>query len=113
MNSFVKLLKIIILSESCLKNCVGKIVQQFTSKGLMNCFGELPNKFTSEDCLTYLYRRVAHNSNKYFGLKTIFIHDISMCEGVGEDSRHAIGHVDIQVGSCICLNVFGFHYMYT
>ena len=29
MNSFVKLLKIIILLESCPKNCVGKIVQQF------------------------------------------------------------------------------------
>ena len=61
MNSFVKLLKIIILSESCLKNCVGKIVQQFTSEGPMNCFGELPNKFTSEDCPTYLYWRVVIN----------------------------------------------------
>ena len=59
-NSFVKLLKIIILSKSCLKNCVGKIVQQFTN-GPMNCFGELPNKFTSEDCPTYLYRRVVLN----------------------------------------------------
>ena len=29
-----------------------------------------------------------------------------MCEGVGEDSRHGIGHVDIQVGSCIFLSVF-------
>ena len=36
-----------------------------------------------------------------------------MCEGVGEDSRHGIGHVDIQVGSCICLSVFGCHYMCT
>ena len=43
----------------------------------------------------------------------IFIHDLGMCEGVGEDSRHGIGHVDIQVGSCICLNVFCYHYMYT
>ena len=60
-NSFVKLLKIIILSESCSKNCVGKIVQQFSSEGPMNCFKELPNKFTSEDCPTYLYQRVAHN----------------------------------------------------
>ena len=50
MNSFVKLLKIIILSESCSKNRVWKIVQKFTSEGPMNCFGELPNKFTSEDC---------------------------------------------------------------
>ena len=24
---------------------------------------------------------------------------LGMCEGVGEDSRHGIGHVDIQVGS--------------
>ena len=36
-----------------------------------------------------------------------------MCEGVGEDSRHGIEHVDIQVGLCICLNVFGCHYMCT
>ena len=29
-----------------------------------------------------------------------------MCEGVGEDSRHGTGHVDIQVGICmIYLNV--------
>ena len=28
-----------------------------------------------------------------------------MCERVGEDSGHGIGHVDIQVGSCNCLNV--------
>ena len=28
---------------------------------------------------------------------------LGMCEGVGEDSRHGIGHVDIQVGSCIFL----------
>ena len=30
-----------------------------------------------------------------------------MCEGVGEDSRHGIGHVDIRVGimnslECVC-----------
>ena len=97
MTSFVKLLKIIILSESCPKNCVGKIVQQFTSEGLMNCFRELPNKFTSEDYPTYLYRRVAHNYNKYFCLEMIFVHGLGMCKGVGEDSRHGIGHVDIQV----------------
>ena len=61
MNSFVKLLKIIIFSESCPKNFVGKIVQQFTSEGTMNCFEELLNKFTLEDCSTYLYLRVVLN----------------------------------------------------
>ena len=96
MNSFVKLLKIIILSESCPKNGVGKIVQQFTSEGPMNCFGKLPKKFTSEDCPTYLYRRVAHNlKNILFGKEMIFIHGLGMYERVGEDSRHGIQHVDI------------------
>ena len=36
-----------------------------------------------------------------------------MCEGVGEDSRHGIEHVDIQVGSCICLSVILCHDMFT
>ena len=31
---------------------------------------------------------------------------LSMCKGVGEDSRHGIGHAHIQVGSCISLNAF-------
>ena len=30
---------------------------------------------------------------------------LGMCEGVGGDSGHGIGHVDIQVGSCNCLDV--------
>ena len=38
---------------------------------------------------------------------------LGMCERVGDDSRHGIGHVDIQVGSCVFLNVFGCHYMCT
>ena len=59
MNSLVKLLKIIILSESCLKNCVGKIVQQFTSEGAHELFRRvtqqihfrgLSNVFISEGC---------------------------------------------------------------
>ena len=32
--------------------------------------------------------------------------------GKGESHSHQY-HVDIQVGSCICLSVFGFHYMCT
>ena len=50
---------------------------------------------------------------KTFVLKTVFLlaFGLGMCEGVGEDSRHGIGHVDIQVGSCICLSVIVFHDM--
>ena len=52
---------------------------------------------------------------KSFVLKTVFLltFGLGMCEEVGEDSRHRIGHVDIQVGSCICLSVFVFHDMCT
>ena len=48
---------------------------------------------------------------KAFVLKTVFllVFDLGMCEGVGKDLRHGIGHVDIQVGSCICLSVIGCH----
>ena len=52
---------------------------------------------------------------KAFVLKTVILlaFGLGMCERVGEDSRHGIGHVDIQVGSCIFLSVIGCHDMYT
>ena len=52
---------------------------------------------------------------KAFVLKTVFLlaFGLGMCEGVGEDSRHEIGHVDIQVGSCIFLIVIVCHDMCT
>ena len=34
---------------------------------------------------------------------------LGMCEGVGDDSGHGIGHVDIRVGSCNCLDVIVSH----
>ena len=73
----------------------------------MNCFRELPNEFTSKDCPMYLYRRVLPLKTNIFCLETVFIHGIRMCEGVGEDSRHGIEHVDIRVGimnslECVC-----------
>ena len=58
----------------------------------------------------YIYRNsvVCFQEQKAFVLKTVFLlpFGLGMCEGVDEDSRHGIGHVDIQVGSCICLSVF-------
>ena len=38
---------------------------------------------------------------------------LGICEGVGEDSGHGIGHVDIRVGSCNCLDVIIGHGMCT
>ena len=74
-----------------------RVTQQIHLRGLSNVF-------ILEGC---------PQLKQIFLLKTIFIHGISMCEGVGEDLRHGIRNVDIQVGSCIFLNVFGFYYMCT
>ena len=38
---------------------------------------------------------------------------LGMCEGVGEDSGHEIGRVDIRIGSCNCLDVIVCHDMCT
>ena len=50
---------------------------------------------------TNIYRRVIHKQTNIFVLKTIFHMTSCICEGVGEDSRHETGHVDVQVGICI------------
>ena len=55
------------------------------------------------------YRHVGSVISKTtsFVLKSdiFLIYGLGKCEGVGEDSRHGVGHVDIQVGSRIYLNV--------
>ena len=72
-----------------------------------------PQNYLSE-YVHYLYQRVATSKTNIFALETIFIHDTSMCERVGEDSRHGIGHVGIQVDMCmlqldVCLIVQPLH----
>ena len=52
----------------------------------------------------YFYRNsvVSFQEQKAFVVKTgcFYLHIVlGMCEGVGEDSRHGFGHVDIRVGS--------------
>ena len=76
-----------------------RVTQQIHLEGLSNVF-------ISEGCPQL-------KSNIFVLKKMIFIHGLGMCEGVGDDSRYGIGHVDIQVGSCIYLNVFGCHYLCT
>ena len=70
--------------------------------------GGLSNKF-------YRNSVVGFREQKAFVLKTVILlaFGLGMCEEVDEDSRHGIGHVDIQVGSCICLSVIVYHDMYT
>ena len=78
-----------------------RVIQQIRFRGLSNKFYR--NSVTS------------FREQKAFVLKTVNLlaFGLSMCEGVGEDSRHGIGHVDIQVGSCICLSVIVCHDMCT
>ena len=70
-----------------------KMIKQFASEGSPIYLPKLSMMFSRtktfcfENCIFLM-----------FGL--------GLCEGVGEDSRHRIGHVDIQVGLCISLNVF-------
>ena len=65
----------------------------------------------------YIYRIsvVIFLEQKAFVLKTVFLlaFGLGMCERVGEDLRHRIRHVDIQVGSCIYLSVIVCHDMCT
>ena len=78
-----------------------RVIQQIRLEGLSN-------KFYRNSVLSF-------REQKAFILKTVILlaFGLDMCEGAGKDSRLGIGHVHIQVGSCICLSVFGCHYMCT
>ena len=64
----------------------------------MNCFGESPNKIHIGGLSNVFKSEGCPQIKQIFCLETVFIHGIRMCEEVGEDSRHGIGHVDIRVG---------------
>ena len=93
-----------------------RVVQQITSNEDHHCFGALSSN-SPRMIVQYIYRIsvVSFREQKAFVFKTVILlaFDLDMCEGVGEDSRHGIGHVDIQVGSCNCLDVIVFHDMCT
>ena len=81
-----------------------------------NCVGRLSNN-SRQRVVQYVYRISVESfrEQKAFVLKTVILlaFDLGMCERVGENSRHGIEHVDIQVGSCICLSVIVCHDMCT
>ena len=92
------------------------MVQQFILEADPGLFGKMIQQFTLEGCPIYLSKLGSvFSKTKSFVLKTVFLlaFGLGMCEGVGEDSRHGIGHVDIQVRSCICLSVIVCHDMCT
>ena len=82
--------------------------QQIISDEDHDCFGKLTNQFASEGSpIFYRHFGSIFSRTISFVLKMIIflIHGLGKCEGVGEDSRHGNGHLDIQVGSHIYLSV--------
>ena len=66
-------------------------------------FRRVIQQFASE-VVQYFYRNsvVSFQEQKTFVVKTGYFYShigLGMREGVGEDSRHGFGHVDIRVGS--------------
>ena len=93
-----------------------RVIQQITSDKDHDCFGALSSNLPRR-VVQYFYRNsvVSFQEQKAFILKNVILlaFGLGRCEGVGEDSRHGIGHVDIRVGSCNCLNVIVCHVMCT
>ena len=82
--------------------------QQIISDEDHDYFGKLTNQFSLEGSPIFLptLRYFIFKNNKFCFENDIFlIHSLGKCEGVGEDSRHENGYLDIQVGSRIYLSV--------
>ena len=91
------------------KNCLGEWSNSSSRRLTNDCFGKMIMQFASEGSPIYLPKLgMMFSRTKSFCFKNdvFFAFGLGMCEGVGEDSRHGIGHVHIQVGSCIFLNAF-------
>ena len=93
-----------------------RVVQQITSDKDHDCFGEISSN-SPRRVVQCIYRNsvVSFREQKTFVLKTVILlaFGLGMCERVGEDSGHGIGHVDIRIGSCKCLDVIVCHDMCT
>ena len=85
------------------ENCVGRWSNNHTSEEPMNCFGRFSNTFASEGSPILLpkFSREFSRTKNFCFENWIFLlaFGLSICEGVGDDLGHGIGHVDIRVGS--------------
>ena len=99
------------------KNCLGEWSNSSSRRLTHYCLEKMIQQFASEGSPIYLpkFGSTFSRTKTFCFDNCIFLtFGLGMCEGVGEDSRHGIGHVNIQVGSCICLNVVMLnHYMCT
>ena len=80
------------------ENGVGRWFYNYMSEEPMYCFGRFSNTFASEGSPIFFteIRKCIFKNNKFCFENDIFlIHGLGKCEGVGEDSRHGNGHLDI------------------
>ena len=105
-----------ISTEDFPENCVERLSNNSCRRGPLIVSEGYPTDLPRR-VVQYIYQIlvVSFREQKSFVLKTVFLlsFGLSMCEGVGEDSRHGFGHVDNQVRSCICLSEIVFHDMCT
>ena len=89
------------------KNCLGGTSNKSLRMRTMTVSGELSNN-SPRRVVQHFYRNSVVSFQKqkagyfYSHIFTGYFYShigLAMCEGVGEDSRHGFGHVDIQVGS--------------
>ena len=84
------------------ENGVERWSNNYTSEEPMNCLGRFSNTFASEGSPILLPKfGSVFSRTTSFVLKTVILlaFGLGICEGVGEDSGHWIGHVDIRLGS--------------
>ena len=93
-----------------------RVVQQIPSDEDHDCFGEISSN-SPRRVVQCIYRNsvVSFREQKGFVLKIGYFtrFRLNICKGVGEDSGHEIGHVDVRVGSYNCLDVIVCHDMCT
>ena len=74
-----------------------RVIQQITSDEDHDCFGALSSN-SPWRVVQYIYRIliVSFREQKDFFFKTVILlaFGLGLCEGVGEDSGHGIGHVE-------------------
>ena len=94
--------------EDFSKNCLVEWSNS-SSRRRTHDYSEKLSSNSSQRVVQYIYQTsvVCFQEQKFFCFENsiLLVFGLGMCEGVGEDSRHEIGHVDIQIGSCICLSV--------
>ena len=105
-----------ILTEDFLENYAGRLSNN-SRRGAHELFRRVIQQIRLEGLSNKFDRNSVESfrEQKDFILKTVFLlsFGLGMCEGVSEDSRHGIGHANIQVGSCIYLSVIVCHDMCT